>query len=662
VLVALLVVAIIGWAVLAAVTVVFVRRRRTASTQRRDALSLLREFARAVATGVDSGPTAHAVLHQVKLITGARQVELTTINPTGRARRMTVDEDGQLSGSTVSLGLDSLERRTVAEGGALVARSSRGDRDPEEIRFLEERRAHDVMIAPLPLGEGAVGTLALVDSGGGGLGERDLDLIGSVAAYAAVALRNDRLVIQLRQEAAEREYRAFHDQLTGLPNRTMFAERIGEAIGVANGGPLAVLMVDLDRLKEVNDTLGHHNGDLVLREAAGRLVQAVGSRGTVARLSGDEFGVVLPRADRAGAVATAGHLRATLELPLELEGLTFEIGASLGVALHPEHGTDSTTLIQRADVAVNAAKAGHTEIHVYAPEHDPHTPRRLALVGELRQALDRGDLVVHYQPVATLETGQIIGVEALIRWHHPRHGLLAPDEFIPMAEHTGLIRPLTDFVLRRALHQSAAWTRAGLELTMAVNVSVRNLLDPELADKVESALGDAGVAPDVLRLEITESSIMADPEHTMGSLGRLSALGVTIAVDDFGTGYSSLAYLQRLPVDQVKIDKSFILNMSTHANDALIVGATVDLARSLGLTVLAEGVEDYSTWQRLRALGCDYAQGYLVSRPLPAAQLESWLAAWPAGIRPMSTTASGDPDPEPSPPAAGTSGAVVHAG
>ncbi len=656
----LVVAAAAGLVVVATLAVLVTRRRASAHEDSSEALSLLAAFARALAAGVDSGPAASLVVRHVKSILSASTVELTTINPRGRARRFTIVGDGQPSGSTVTLEPDSLELRAVAHGSSLILSARGGHPDPELARLLKARDAHEAMIAPLALGDGATGTLAVFDARSKRISEHRLRLFETLTAYAAIALRNDRLVIQLRQEAAEREHRAFHDALTGLPNRALFAERVDEAVQSAGGGAAAVLLIDLDRLKEVNDTLGHHNGDLVLQEAATRLIQALGGRGTVARLGGDEFGVVLPRSDRDAATATAEHLRATLELPLELEGLTFEIGATIGVALHPEHGTDSTSLIQRADVAVNAAKTAHQEVHIYAPEHDPHTPRRLALVGELRQAIERGDLVVHYQPVVSLETGQVVGVEALIRWHHPRHGLLSPEEFIPVAEHTGLIRPLTDFVLRSALSQSSTWRASGLHFAIAVNVSVRNLLDSDLPDKVERVLAESGVPADVLRLEITESSIMADLEHTAGSLSRLSALGVTIAVDDFGTGYSSLSYLQRLPVDEVKIDKSFILNMSTHANDALIVRSTVDLARSLGLTVLAEGVEDYSTWQRLRALGCDYAQGYLVSRPLPPTQLEAWLAAWPAGIRGLhDATESHDPT-SPDPPA-GTAGAIVHA-
>ena len=336
----------------------------------------------------------------------------------------------------------------------------------------------------------------------------------------------------------------------------------------------------------------------------------------------------------AGAEAagqTARRLLAALRQPLELGGLTLDMGVSLGIAVAPDHATDATMLIQRADVAMYLAKATESGLAFYAPERDHYSPQRLALMGELRQAIKDDRLVLYYQPKCDLKTGTTTGVEALIRWQHPREGLLSPTQFVPMAEQTGLIKPMTLWALQEALRQGRAWHQEGLDLTLAVNLSARNLLDPVLPEVIDDLLKDSGMAPEHLNLEITESILMAEPERSLTVLTRLRHMGIRLSVDDFGTGYSSLAYLKRLPVHELKIDKAFVMGLMRDRHDAAIVRATVDLGHDLGLLVVAEGVEDKQSWQGLGALGCDMAQGYFLSRPLPAAALLQWIThhSWP---------------------------------
>ncbi|MEO7837565.1 MAG: bifunctional diguanylate cyclase/phosphodiesterase, partial [Acidimicrobiales bacterium] len=351
---------------------------------------------------------------------------------------------------------------------------------------------------------------------------------------------------------------------------------------------------------------------------------------TIARLGGDEFAILLPvvAGDEAADQVAAKLLR-SLEEPFVLTGWSFDIEASIGTAVYPLHGEDVDSLLQRADVAMYVAKEARTGHEVYSADRDRHSPRRLSLLGDLRKALEAGQLAMHYQPKADMRAGGIVGVEALLRWHHPTYGLIPPDEFIPLAEHTGLIKPLTMFVLEEALSQCHAWRQDGLQVGVAVNLSVRNLYDPRFPDEVQRLLASWRVEARFLEFEITESVIMADPQRAGSVLGRLSALGVGLSLDDFGVGYSSLAYLRRLPVTEIKIDKSFVMNITDNESDAMIVRSTIGLARSLGLRVVAEGVENEATWSRLVALGCDVAQGYYFCRPKPAYELTPWLLDLP---------------------------------
>ena len=425
------------------------------------------------------------------------------------------------------------------------------------------------------------------------------------------------MISRLRRHAEDSEHQALHDALTGLPNRAMFREQVEGAVRRSTGTGFAVLIMDLDKFKEVNDTLGHHNGDRILVAAADRLRASVRPGDIVARLGGDEFGVLLEGVtDADDALGLARRLTGALAAPFTVQDLTLEVSASIGIALFPVHGRDVDTLVQRADVAMYDAKSGYRGCAVYSPEQDPYSPARLALVGELRRAIDEGELRVVFQPKVDLQDGRIVGAEALVRWRHPVRGEVRPDEFVPIAEHTGLLRPLTLHVLDQALAACARWRAEGHALTVAVNLSVRNLLDAELPYDVSRLLASHGLAPDALELEITESALIADPARSLNSLQRLRELGVAIAIDDYGTGYSSLAYIRRMPVTALKIDKSFVIGMATDDNDGVIVRSTIDLGRNLGLTVVAEGVENAETWDRLVEYGCDLAQGYYFGRPM----------------------------------------------
>src|SRR6266508_2170354 len=459
-----------------------------------------------------------------------------------------------------------------------------------------------------------------------------LILLAAALSIAALAWRFQRAKSRTTKRFA---YQALHDPLTALPNRTLLRDRTGQAIRQADRElvPAALLLLDLDRFKEVNDTLGHHYGDPLLVQVGQRLQAALRAVDTVARLGGDEFAVLLPRIETSeGAVAVARKLQAALEEPFLLEGLSLDVEASIGLAIYPEHGNDPEELLQHADIAMYAAKETHAGFMLFDPSLDQHSPRKLALLAELRRAIEHDQLVLHYQPKIDAHTGQILGVEALVRWQHPTHGLIPPVEFIPLAERTGLIGPLTNYVLDAALHQCRAWRQAGHELSVAVNVSARRLLDLEIPDEVAGLLARWEVPARLLVVEITESTIMTDPEHALQILGRLNQMGVQLSIDDFGTGYSSMAYLKELPVHELKVDRSFVSQMISNTSGAVIVRSTVDLGRNLGLRVVAEGVEDQATRQELDAMGCDAIQGFYVSRPVPADDLLNWLKQQQAAV------------------------------
>jgi diguanylate cyclase (GGDEF)-like protein len=436
------------------------------------------------------------------------------------------------------------------------------------------------------------------------------------------------------------------DELTGLANRQQFHERIEHRIADPEPGlQFAVLLMDLDRFKEVNDTLGHTYGDRLLRDLGPRLVQAAGDTVLVARLGGDEFGILLPRGcdARADVTPIAERLLHTAGESFAIDDLTIEIGASVGVSRFPNDGEDATALLRCADVAMYAAKEAQTGVKFYTAEQNQHTKRRLSVLSDIRRALTRDEIVVHYQPIVDLEDRMVSGAEGLVRWEHPEHGLIPPGAFVQSVEQSGLIGPLTRHVLEHSIAQCAQWRREGREMSVAVNLSVRNLLDRDLPREIARLLGTYQVPPASLHLEITESMIMTDPERALATVGRLSELGVRLSVDDFGTGYSSLANLRRLPINDLKIDRSFVSPMLDDESDLIIVRSTINLGHDLGLRIIAEGVEDSATLEHLATLGCDLAQGYHLSRPLAADAFGRWLADTPrqprGGSLPRSTAA-----------------------
>jgi diguanylate cyclase (GGDEF)-like protein len=436
---------------------------------------------------------------------------------------------------------------------------------------------------------------------------------------------------ELAERQRENEYQALHDSLTGLPNRVLFLRTLSDVAlqAEADGVMFGIIIMDLDRFKEVNDTLGHHYGDMLLQEIGPRLSRVLRDEDLMARLGGDEFGIVLPNLpDPEIAIRVAQRLLEELEKPLSVEGLLLDVSASLGIALYPDHSDDVETLLRRADVAMYAAKeAGSGVYELYDPSFDQHSPDRLTLIGQVRPAIEGEEFVLHYQPKVFLGDGRVAGMEALVRWQHPERGLVTPDEFIPLVEQTVLLRPLTMFVMNEALRQWREWKIVGIETQVAVNLSARNLLDVQLPEQVAEALARHGVPASALSLELTESFLMSDPTRSIEVMDRLARVGVELSIDDFGTGYSSLSYLRRLPIDEIKIDRSFVTNMEQSGGDAMIVRATVDLGRNLGLRVVAEGVETAHVWDQLRALGCDVAQGYFLSRPMPPTEATRWLAA-----------------------------------
>jgi diguanylate cyclase len=435
-----------------------------------------------------------------------------------------------------------------------------------------------------------------------------------------------------RKRAEERlRYLANYDPLTELPNRNLLYERLEQAL-VTTGQPLALMLLDLDHFKDINDTMGHQMGDLLLQQVGSRLQGAMRDRDTVARLEGDEFGILLPGADEEGATLVAHRILEALKPPFMVADLAVDARASVGIAISPKHGKDKDTLMRRADIAMYFAKESATGYALYSPDRDSYSPNRLALMAELHRAVENNQLFLVYQPKVDLRTARVIGLEALARWRHPEVGLIPPDQFIPMAERTGFIKSLTIWALNAALSQSRLWRQQGIEMPVSVNLSTRTLHDSNFPDHVSELLKHHGVGPEQLELEITESVIMADPAHALEILTCISHMGVALSIDDFGTGYSSLGYLKKLPVQAVKIDKSFVINMPTDPNDAVIVRSTIDLAHNLRLKVVAEGVENRNVWDRLVYLGCDQAQGYYTSPPLEAQELTKWLQESPWGL------------------------------
>jgi diguanylate cyclase (GGDEF)-like protein/PAS domain S-box-containing protein len=451
-----------------------------------------------------------------------------------------------------------------------------------------------------------------------------------------------RYVIDQVQDISDRkqaqqalEHQALHDALTGLPNRVLARDRLDQAILLARRQQtrVALLIIDLDHFKEVNDTFGHQAGDQLLRQVGERFTAELRETDTVARLGGDEFAIVLLAAGADNASVIAAKLLAALERPFIVEGQALDVGASIGIAVYPDHADTADSMLRRADIAMYVAKRSRRTHSIYTQTQDEPGDSRLALMAQLRHAINEGALTLHYQPIARLADGRVERLEALVRWQRPGRGLVPPRDFIEFAEQTGLIQPLTHWVLLSALRQCAEWNIRGHPVGVAVNISMRNLLDPQLPDSVAQILRETKAKPDWLTLEITESTIMAESQRTFETLQKLRRLNVRLSIDDFGTGYSSLAYLHRLPVHEMKIDQSFIQGLTSDETSAAIVRAAVDLGHKLKLAVVAEGIEDEATWERARADQIDYGQGYYFSRPMPAAEVTARLSAPPDPAR-----------------------------
>ena len=457
---------------------------------------------------------------------------------------------------------------------------------------------------------------------------------------------------QLRELADLNHHQATHDQLTGLPNRAYLQQQLEQAVNA--DGRLALLVVDLDRFKEINDSLGHHCGDLLLCEVAARLRDAVRAPDSVARLGGDEFGILLPTlsANDQSSSERVEQIKATLEQPVFVQGIPIAIEASIGLAFHPEHGDTVELLLQHADVAMYIAKHQHRGHATYNPHEDDNDPNKIALLDELHRAINNGELTLDYQPTVHLRTGNIDSVEALVRWQHPTRGLIMPDQFIPIVEKTALIKPLTHYVIEHALRQCKQWEQHGHFLTVAVNLSARNLAEPDLADYVGRILRKWNLTPKRLLLEITETAVLSDPARADRTLRTLHALGIELALDDFGVGYTSLAYLADLPLNQVKIDRSFIADIRENNRNTAIVEAVIHLSNVLQLQVVAEGVSNTATLEKLCNLNCDIAQGDHFTQPIPPDKLIQWLEQHQqtgSPTTPPAATSNGVPEQHPTP-------------
>ncbi|RZS91055.1 diguanylate cyclase (GGDEF)-like protein [Motilibacter rhizosphaerae] len=614
--------------VVAGALVVVAYRAYAALFDRHLSLERLYRFSQLVTSSPEIDEVLVSVLSEAKDLLHCEHVEITVtdVGGDGRTARITLTPNGRLRRTEQDdEAARWVLRRVLEEGDALLL--PRGTRETEELAWLQRHDLREAVAVPLRGSAGTVGVLVVADRLGDvrTFDEQDVLLLETVANHASVALQNGTLVNQLRHEAN-------HDALTGLPNRAQFQRRLGAVLDALPDDPagvsLSVMLLDLDGFKDVNDTLGHQQGDRLLVEVGRRLLTAAGPDALVARLGGDEFAVLLepcPSEDR--AVGVAGRLLSALEQPIALDEMQVQVGGSIGVSLGPLHGNDPSALLKRADLAMYDAKASVRGLSVFSADMDRGSSRRLTLVGELRAALTAGDVFMHVQPKGHLRTGDVDTVEVLVRWKHPELGMVPPDEFIPVAERSGLIGLLTAQVLDASLKACASWLAEGVEVGVAVNLSTRSLLDVELVDDVARRLKRHGVPARLLTLEITEGGVMSDPERAIGLLRQLRELGVRLSVDDFGTGYSSLSYLKQLPVHEVKVDKSFVTNVLTSDDDAAIVRSVIDLGGNLGLEIVAEGIEDQATWDYLASLGCTYGQGWHLGRPMLPQDFLPWLRA-----------------------------------
>jgi diguanylate cyclase (GGDEF)-like protein len=615
--------------VLVAALIVVAYRGYLRLSQRFSALQRLYDFSHSLATReLEPAGAAAVIVERLREVLHARSAELLVLGQSGGIDRASL-RDGDLSfGRVKSLDGPSLVADVLESGKPILKVSNplfRGQSGNFSDPLLGQFR--DAVLTPLMQGERAVGALVALDRDEAlnPFDDDDLRLFEALAANAISSLERARLVEELRLEAEAKIHQATYDSLTGLPNRTLLLSRVAEVL--AETGRAAVAILDLDRFKDVNDTLGHETGDRLLCEVARRLKRAARQRVTVARLGGDEFAVLVPGIiGPEEAVGIVRDLEKSISDVMDIDGMSLAIRASAGIALAPDHGDNVAALLQRADIAMYVAKERKSGIELYSPASDQNTQRRLTLGGQLLHALDDCEqLSVVFQPMADLTTGEIRSVEALVRWDHPSYGPVDPSEFVRIAEQTGLIGRLTDFVLAESFAHAADWVRAGLDVGLSFNLSGRELSDSEVVARIVGHLKRNGLPAERITLEVTETEVMSDLDSASDVLNELSDLGLRVAVDDYGTGYSSLAYLHKLPVNELKIDRSFVEHLGQSTSNRIIVRSSVAMAHSLGLSVVAEGAEDELTCAILADSGCDAVQGYFLSEPKTAEDLVQWL-------------------------------------
>jgi diguanylate cyclase (GGDEF)-like protein len=612
-----------GLMLLVGLVVVFVMayRRYAKFVRQHKSLSDLYALTQAIGEAGRDGTVSDVLLTRVRELMRAEYATLW-LPESGRHPEVLLSARADYRGLLDSAGTpDTIRVRAIETGQTIVVGAEIGE---QRLRVeLREHGTKDAIVVPLRSGDAVIGTLEVAGRLGdvSHFGDDDVPLLETVAAHAAVAVENSRLVDRLR-------FDAYHDSLTGLPNRRRMLGALDEAIKVqAPGEVVAVLLFDVAELREVNDSLGHGAGDKVLAEVARRLRDLAPPAALLARVGGDEFALTVRTASAESAVALAVKIRESLQDAMVLGALTVDVDCAVGVAVHPDHGAESATLLQRADVATHAAKARHSSVQLFSPSLESRSVRRVGLAGDLRRALDNNDLEVYFQPKVGLRDRRLVGVECLARWNHPIHGPVSPEDFVAVAEHTGQLGRLTEAVLREGMRRAREWEDAGRELPISVNLSPRTLLDAAFPDQVAALLREYSVAPGRLTLEITEDGVVGEPERPLPVLRRLHDLGVRLSIDDFGTGSSSLADLRRLPVQEIKIDRSFVQGVATDPGDLAAVKTAIDLGRHFGLNVVAEGVESELTLTVLEEIGCDVCQGFLFSRPLPYERLDAWYMA-----------------------------------
>jgi diguanylate cyclase (GGDEF)-like protein len=611
--------------VLVAVLIIVAYRGYARLTRRFGSLQRLYDFSRALGTASLAPSSMRAdVLQHVRQVMGTRRAMIVLANPEDRPRRVSLDEHGASGLEPIDLNGSSIVADAISAGSASLHQSGpNGDLQSDPVLGMYR----DAVVAPLMHEHTAVGAIVALDREEelDGFDGDDLRLFETLAAHAVTSLARADLFEDLEHQRDDNRYQATHDALTKLPNRMLFRDHAESALRVYEG--VAIVLLDIDRFKDVNDTLGHTIGDHLLKEVSERLVRAAAGRATVARLGGDEFALVIPDVgEPETAIAIVNDLYHEMSRPIRMDGLALAVTASAGIALAPEHGLDEATLLQRADIAMYLAKERHSKFELYSGEHDRAMARRVEIGRQLEHALKtRREFSVVYQPIAGVRSGAIERVEALVRWNSPVLGAISPEEFIGIAEQMGVISQISDYVITEACAEMAGWRRAGLSVGVAINMSGHEISDPGLVDRVTRALKANDLPANALTLEVTETAVMADLEQVSVVLDQLAALGIGIAIDDYGTGYSSLAYIHGLPVQELKIDRSFVTNMANESSNAIIVHSSIAMAHSLGLKVVAEGAEDEATCAALADAQCDYVQGYYLSKPMTSAQLQTWL-------------------------------------